>query len=1098
MKLLNGNLLLSPSDLANHLACAHLTQLELQVQEGELVKPVFSNQQAELIFRKGNEHEAAYLEALRAEGREIVEISLGDELDWERAARETEQAIRDRVDVVYQAVLMSEGWRGLADFLERQEDGSYEVVDTKLARHAKPAAVLQLTFYSHELARIQGHLPERMHVVLGTGVRETFRPADFGAYFRHARSRLLQAIERRPETYPWKVEHCGFCAFSPICNDRWDRDDHLLRVANIRRDQIERLTASGISTLEALGDTLPGTPVPRIAPQTFDTMRHQAELQLWARRNDDHRYDLLPPEEGRGLALLPAPSPGDLFFDIEGDPFYEADRSLEYLFGVTSLQYREPRFRAIWGYDRAGEKAALEQAIDLFTERLREDPGMHVYHYASYETTALKRLVAEHSTREEELDELLRREVFCDLLAVVRQSLRISYASYSIKKVREFFMEAEAELGGGDDAIVLFERWLDEKDDAHLEAIERYNEEDCLSTVLLRDWLVERKEEAERTFGVEIPWRSPPEGRERSEEAAEALDERAALRERLLASEDPSLVLLGHALEYHRREARPVWWAYFDRLEKTPGQLIEDSESIGCLEPTGEGEPLPKPKRSTEYPLRFPAQAHRLKEGDTPVDPRSKASAGEIVALDDAEGLLRLRRGTAREGPLPEALVPGGAWDTRLQQAALARFASSVLARDGRYPHLEKLLRREPPLGGARVQRETLDEMCSLVEDVEGSYLFVQGPPGSGKTWTGARLITHLIDRGKRVAVASQSHKAIHKLLSGVEEAALAEGISFRGLKKASADNDESFYEDSFVKSEPDAKAFAARDDELFAGTGWLLCREDLDSTLDYLFVDEAGQTSLADALALGTCARTLVLLGDPVQLAQVTQGVHPEGAGRSVLEHLLQERPTVPEDMGLFLEHSFRMHPDVSGYISSAFYEDRLGSDERCSRQATSLGTGVRWVRVEHIGNSTSSEEEAEAIRAQIERLLRETWTDYRGVTRPIAPADVMVVSPFNDQVRLLKERLQDGVSVGTVDKFQGQEAPVVFFSMASSSGADAPRGIDFLLSRNRLNVAISRAQCLAYLVCSPTLLDVDCKTIEHMRLANALCRFVEIAEEA
>jgi superfamily I DNA and/or RNA helicase len=213
------------------------------------------------------------------------------------------------------------------------------------------------------------------------------------------------------------------------------------------------------------------------------------------------------------------------------------------------------------------------------------------------------------------------------------------------------------------------------------------------------------------------------------------------------------------------------------------------------------------------------------------------------------------------------------------------------------------------------------------------------------------------------------------------------------------------------------------------------------------------------------------------------------------VLAHLLGERSTVPEDTGLFLERSFRMHPDVCRYISSAFYEDRLESAEECAAQRSFLGTGLRFVPVEHEGNSTSSEEEATAIYAEIERLLGGTWTDSKGVTRPITPRDVMVVAPFNAQVKLLLERLQPGVAVGTVDKFQGQEAPVVFFSMASSSDKDAPRGIDFLMSRNRLNVAVSRAQCLAYLVCAPQLLDVDCKTVEHMRLANALCRFVELA---
>jgi hypothetical protein len=758
--------------------------------------------------------------------------------------------------------------------------------------------------------------------------------------------------------------------------------------------------------------------------------------------------------------------------------------------------------------------------------RLKAHPGLHVYHYASYETAALKRLAAQHATREEELDELLRGEVFCDLFTVVRQALRISYDSYSIKSVREFFMRAEAELAGGEDAIVLYEQWIGDRDPARLEQIERYNEEDCISNLRLRDWLLERKEEAEGQFAVAIPWREAPEARVPTEETAALLGERAELRSRLVASGDPALEHAGELLEYHRREAKPVWWWYFKRCDMLPEQLVEDdSESIGSLEPDGSA-PM-EDKKSLVHGFRFPVQQHRLDPGDDVHDPVERARAGEIVALDSVAGTLSLRRGpNLEDAPLPQALITGGPYGTRYQREALARFARSLENRQPnggvrlkpdpgpppdpghppypgpptdpgprRYPHLEKILRREPPLGGARVQRGSLEEMRRLVEEVEGSYLFVQGPPGAGKTWTGARLITHLIGRGKRVGVASQSHKAINKLLEMVETAAAEEGLVFSGLKKATGGNEESFFTGAQVENAEAAEAFFDAEHNLFAGTGWLFARAELDHALDYLFVDEAGQISLADALALGTCARTLILLGDPIQLAQVTQGIHPAGSGSSVLAHLLGLHATVPEDMGLFLERSFRMHPDVCRYISSAFYEDRLESAPECAAQGSSFGTGLRFVSVEHEGNSTSSEEEASAIYAEIDRLLGGTWTDADGVTRPIGPGNIMVVAPFNAQVKLLTERLQPGVSVGTVDKFQGQQAPVVFFSMASSSGEDAPRGIDFLMSRNRLNVAVSRAQCLAYLVCAPRLLDVDCKTVEHMRLANALCRFVELA---
>jgi hypothetical protein len=381
--------------------------------------------------------------------------------------------------------------------------------------------------------------------------------------------------------------------------------------------------------------------------------------------------------------------------------------------------------------------------------------------------------------------------------------------------------------------------------------------------------------------------------------------------------------------------------------------------------------------------------------------------------------------------------------------------------------------------------------MKRLVERVEGRHLFVQGPPGSGKTYTGARLILHLLARGKRIGVAATSHKAIHNLLDEILEA----GLDVPGLKKCSDGNPESLYERGPIESREDVEPFLDSGVRLLAGTAWLFARPELDQQLDYLFIDEAGQVSLADALAMGTSARTLVLLGDPLQLAQVSQGTHPGSSGASVLIHLLGDEQTIPEDRGLFLERSFRMHPDVCRYVSDAFYESRLEAAEGCELQSTAAGTGLRFLPVEHTGNRRSSPEEAVRVREEIDRLLGQEWTDTNGVTRPLRLADVLVVAPFNEQVRCLTEALPRRARIGTVDKFQGQEAPVVFFSMATSSGEDVPRNLEFLLSRNRLNVAVSRAQCLAYVVASPKLLEVGCRSIEQMRMANALCLFVEIA---
>ena len=271
----------------------------------------------------------------------------------------------------------------------------------------------------------------------------------------------------------------------------------------------------------------------------------------------------------------------------------------------------------------------------------------------------------------------------------------------------------------------------------------------------------------------------------------------------------------------------------------------------------------------------------------------------------------------------------------------------------------------------------------------------------------------------------------------------------------------------------------------------------------DYLFIDEAGQVALADAVATSPCARNLVLLGDPQQLPHVTQGIHPGGVGVSVLEHLLGEAVTVPPDRGLFLERTWRMHPDVCGFISELAYEGRLRAAEVCAVQridsAGLAGTGLRYLPVEHTGNAQQSPEEAALIATEVRKLLASgSFVDCAGVRRTLTPEDILVVAPYNMQVRCLLSVLPDGVEAGTVDKFQGREAPVVFFSMATSSGEEIPRGLDFLFSRNRLNVAISRARALAVLVCSPRLLETRCRTVEQMRLVNGWCRFVELAGDA
>jgi uncharacterized protein len=377
---------------------------------------------------------------------------------------------------------------------------------------------------------------------------------------------------------------------------------------------------------------------------------------------------------------------------------------------------------------------------------------------------------------------------------------------------------------------------------------------------------------------------------------------------------------------------------------------------------------------------------------------------------------------------------------------------------------------------------------------LDGEVLAIQGPPGSGKTTKGAAMIRQLLQQGLRVGVTAQSHAVVSHLLEAVGRAALqkCDADDFRevpGVARASS-NDEV------------VAALASRSATLVGGSAWLWAREDLRGSVDVLVVDEAGQFSLANAVAVSSAADSMVLLGDPQQLTQPTQAIHPDGAGISALEHLLDGHDTIPPDRGIFLDQTFRMHPAITAFVSTVSYDGRLTSADGRDRQricATGAlsGHGLRWVAVVHEGNTSASVEEAAVVAALVDDLCRGTWVDVDGNEHRLRLADVLVVAPYNKHVACLREVLPDGARIGTVDKFQGQQAPVAIYSMASSSAADAPRGVDFLYDLHRLNVAVSRAKALSVVVASPALLDAEVHHPEQLRSVNALCLFAEQAAE-
>lgn len=1162
----------SASDLVGFLECRHLAALERAAVLGHTKRPMRPDRFLDRIVKRGFQHERRFLDGLAAQGREVAEMALDRSLPpperYAAGCEATLAAMRAGRDVIFQAALFDGERLGFADFLLRVDRPSelgawsYEVWDTKLARSVKASAMLQLCRYSDMVAGMQGVAPERMHLALGGAKGQTvaFRVADYAAYYRSVASRFEAFLHDDAPAWPLPTEpepvgHCGVCRWRPECSAVWRRDDHLSLVADIGARQRDALRAHGVHTRTALGERLPEDAKPLTA-EAVERLHLQAAIQLRGEREGVTLSERIAPARdadgallpNQGLLLLPEPSRGDLFFDIEGDPFYMglgADGAgvdgIEYLFGVIEPARAdddgEPAFHALWSLDGeavtpAAERRAFERLIDLIMDRWDADPALHVYHYAPYEPGAMTRLAGRYGTREEEVDQLLRGNVFVDLHRVVRGGIRASVEGYSLKAIEPLFrFEREIELRDANASIVAFEEWLElgegegERGAETLADIERYNRDDCVSTWRLRDWLEGQRDElaAELDEPLPRPQVVEPEESKDSEAQREVRELAEALVEGLpdeaeRNDAERARQLLAHLLQWHRREDKAFWWRYFALKGLTDEERIGQRDALGGLA-LEDSWPDPDKPRSTVHRFRFPLQEHKFREGDNPHDPAGDPDgfgkpAGEVVAVDDTAGTIDLRRGKAWEdGRPPTALIPHDLVYARPKPESQQRVARWVLDHgvDARGPHraIRDLLMRRPPRAGQPpgepLRREGEDAQAAarrIALALDESYLAIQGPPGSGKSTVGAQLIVDLVADGRRVGVTANSHKVIAQILDKTAQAARARDVPVAIGQRARNETDVAEDAEFLEKNEFARDGLAIGAYDVVGGTAWLWARDDMAGMVDTLVVDESGQTSLADVLAAAPCARNLILLGDPQQLDQPLQGAHPPGAERSALAHLLGEEQVMPESLGLFLDGTWRLHPRICAYTSEVFYAGRLHAHEGRERHAVTGGeppfdgAGIRFLPAAHEGRSSESPEEVALIRERVRALLGSdaAWTDANGLDQPLTRDDVLIISPYNAQVRALEKALP-GFRIGTVDKFQGQEAPVAIYSMATSSVADAPRGMEFLYSLNRLNVATSRARCLAVVVASPELTQALCRTPRQMRLANALARLVEVA---
>ena len=1144
MRVVDGRLSFSPTDLANFLACRHKAELDRLVAEGWLAKPRWVDPLAEVLRHRGDQHERRYVDALRAAGLCVVDLGATPR---DGRLEETIAQMARGADVIVQAALAGNGWSGYADVLRRVESPSpvlgawsYEVHDTKLARETRGGTVLQLCVYSELLADAQGAVPESFHVVTPLG-KLSYRFDDFGAFYRQVKRRFVDFVAAgagNPETtvYPEPVDHCAVCRWASRCAARRRADDHLALVANMGRHHRTELCGGDVRTRTALAGGLPAEFKPaRGARATYERLHHQARLQVKQEASQRPEHELLPIDPEFGLTQLPEPRPGDLFLDLEGDPFGrpvfsgQGESGREYLFGLGRLEADGSfAYRGRWAFDDAQERSAFESVMTEIMAALEQDPAIHVYHYAPYEPSAFKRLMGRYAARESEVDRLLRGRRFVDLYAIVRHAIRAGVERYSIKNLEPFYGFArDVPLDEAGDQRRIVEIALETDDAAAIApevraAVEGYNKDDCRSTARLREWL-ESLRDAQVAAGAVVP-RPPLTPDEPSEKVAARQQRVNELRAGLLEGvpgdpaartpDEQARYLLAYLLDWHYVEDRVVWWEYFRLLGLSDEELLDEPAAVAGLELVGIVEEVRniktgKPTGSVVKRYRYPSQECEIREGAT-LRLRDRTEFGKVVALDRSARTLDVKRSAKAVDAARASAFAHEQISAEIPAAALYRLGQQVADGGlGAAPRAaaDLLLRRTSYRRTPRREGEdTGDYGVRVVGDLAETTLPIQGPPGSGKTFTGGRMIVELVRQGRRVGVTATSHKVIRNLLRAVVKEAQAQGVGVRiGHRVNDPDDDDPGVVEQFTKNELAHDALAGGKIDVLGGTAWLWSRPEFANSADVLFVDEAGQMSLANALAVSQAARSLVLLGDPQQLQQPQQGSHPDGTDVSALDHVLGAHKTMPAERGLFLPVTWRLAPSICDFTSEVFYESKLTPRAGLERQRLKdLPAGLYVVDVDHDGCRNASAEEADAVASLVEGFLQAdaAWVDRDGISARMTADDVLVVAAYNAQVTRVQERLgraggpAAGVRVGTVDRFQGQEAPVVIYSMATSAPEDAPRGMEFLYSLNRLNVATSRARCVCVLVASPRLFEPACGTPRQMQLANALARYREMAQ--
>jgi uncharacterized protein len=1108
--------LYSPSMLKSFLNCKYTIFNEINEKALKLVRKEKGFSDLKLLER-GNVHEEDYFKILKDKHSKVINIK-PLKLTQQEKFKKTVESMKEGFDVIRGGYLVDQEWLGEFDFLIKVKnsksklgDYSYEVTDTKNSLKIKVDHVIQVSMYSYLLEQVQGTLPDNFHIVLRTLEVETVPIKYVNEFFKYNKKKYELFLKKDVEKVkPEKCNFCKLCDWAENCENIWIKEDNLNQVGGINKNYIKKLKTHGIKTLTQLSKTKETEKVKDIKPQVIKKLVTQAKLQKEYQITGKPVHKVI--EENlvpqRGFNLLPEPSECDLFFDLESVPYYVYPKDgLEYLFGIYYVENNKPKFEAFWAHNEKEEKENLIKFFEFTKNHFKKYPKAKIYHYAKYEITALTRLTSKYRVKEKELVHYLNLQKFVDLFKIIKQAIQVSENSYSIKEIEKFYdFKRSGEVKKANVSGDYYSEYIETKEQRLLDEIESYNKQDCHSTYDLRNWLVKIRPEDASWF---VPAADEIEDREFEVEMDETFEQLKNFK-----TDDKNIKqIISDLLGFFRRETKPEWREYFERRYLTNEELVEDLDAIGDLKKTGE--PYTE-KLSKIYTFTFDEQDYKLKKGTTVSvlnhlgDPEISSSA-TIVDLDQTKRTIKLKKGI-KSGTLDDniSIGPGKPRNITKLEASNYRFIRSYIKKENKFKAIFSILKKEIPnvkgikLGEKLIKTNNfLEEIPKLLLNLNNSYLYIQGPPGTGKTYQAGNAIIELIKEGKKVGITANSHKVIHNVIDRVEKWADEKEINFRGLKAGRLDDLDTTYSSKHVKSaNRDIDFIKALTDGtlLFAGTKYHFSSSFYEEKLDYIFIDEAGQLSLADLIVIGSTAKNIVLIGDQNQLGQPIKGTHPGISGISILDFLLEGQHTIPENKGVFLNKTFRLHPKINEFTSDNFYESRLIFDESTEKRKIDFdkkglvkNEGITYLPMDHKDNGQKAEEEGEVILKLFNEIIGRNFIDINNKTRKLTIEDILVISPYNAQVNYLHSILDKGARVGTIDKFQGQEAAINIISMATSDADSIPRNKEFLFDRNRLNVAISRAQCASIILFNPVLLDLYPTTYEQIKLLNNFYKILE-----